>query len=131
MRRQRNSTAVPHPVLQWYHARPLCEVVPTGIMRDFINNSGNYTKAIKGLKTFEGKTPATVRDWHKKLAVVLGVTRLDIVNLIKRQLRPTEETTINSTGILSVLAGFDRANEDLFAILYLLRETSITSRAQA
>ena len=93
-------------------------------MRDFINNSGNYTKAIKGLKTFEGKTPATVRDWHKKLAVVLGVTRLDIVNLIKRQLRPTEETT--STGISPALDGFDRANENLYAILHLLTEKPVS-----
>ena len=107
------STAVSHPVQQWYHARPLCEVLPI-IMGDFTNHGGNLTNAIKGLKTIDGRTPAIFRDWHKKLAVVLGVTRRDIANLIKGLPRPTEETT--GTGISPALAGFDRANEDLYAV---------------
>ena len=93
------------------------------------NNSGNVTDAINALKAFDGRTPATFRDCHTKLAVVRGVTRRDIANLIKGKPRPTEKKA--TTGISPALAGFDRANEDIYVILYLLTETSITSRAQA
>ena len=51
---------------------------------------------------------------------MLSVTRQDVAKLIREQPRPTEETT--STGISPALAGFDRANEDLHAVLYLLTE---------
>ena len=50
---------------------------------------------------------------------MLGVTRRDIASLINEKSRPTEETT--STGISPARAGYNRANEDLYAILYLLR----------
>ena len=93
-------------------------------MGDFTNGSDNFTNAIKGLKTFDGRTPATFRDWHKNLVVVLGVTHRGFVNLIKGQLRPTEETT--STGISPALDGFDRANENLYAILHLLTEKPVS-----
>ena len=76
-------------------------------MEDFISdNSGNLANAIESLKNFDGRKPREFREWHKKLAVVLGVTRRDIARLIKGQTRPTQEP----------------ANEDLYAILYLLTD---------
>ena len=89
-------------------------------MGDFTNDSGNFTSAIKRLKKFDGRTPSDFRDWRKRLAAVLGVTRRDIASLVNGKSRPTEETT--STGISPALAGYNRANEDLYAILYLLTE---------
>ena len=97
-------------------------------------SSNNLTNTIEGLKKFEGRNPTLFRDWHTKLAVVLGVTRRDIASLIKGRTRPTEESP--ATGISPALGGaqqaqdtlqqstasFDRANEDLYAILFLLTE---------
>ena len=51
---------------------------------------------------------------------MLGVTRREIANRTKGKLQPTEETT--STGISPALAGFDRVNENVYAILCLLTE---------
>lgn len=82
-------------------------------MRDPTYISDDFTNDIKGLKAVHDRTPAMLRDWPKPLAVVLGVTRRDIANLIRGQQgqrRQTEETT--STGLSPVVAGFDRANED-------------------
>ena len=54
------SYAVSLLALQWYHTRPLCEVLPI-MMGDFTNDSGNFiTNAIKELNTFDGRTPATL-----------------------------------------------------------------------
>ena len=72
------------------------------IIGDFTNDSGNFTSDIKGLKKFDGRTPSDFRDWHKRLAVVLGVTRRGIASLIKEKARPTEESF--SAGISHTLA---------------------------
>ena len=58
-------------------------------MEESANNSGNLTNAIKGLKKFDGRTPSAFRDWHKRMAAVLGVTRRDIASLINGKSRPT------------------------------------------
>ena len=89
-------------------------------MRDFTNDSGNFTSSIKGLMKLDGRALSDFRDWYKRLAVVLGVTRRDITSLIKGNSRSTEETTI--TVISPALAGYNRANEHLYAILFLLTE---------
>ena len=50
-------------------------------MEDSINsnsNSNSLTNAIRGLRKFDGRNPSHSRDWHKKFAVVFGVTRRDI-----------------------------------------------------
>ena len=85
-----------------------------------MNVSGNFTSAIKRLKKFDGPTPSDFRDWRKRLVAMLGVTRHDIASLINGKSRPTENTT--SAGISPALAGYNRTNEDLCAILYLLTE---------
>ena len=51
---------------------------------------------------------------------MLGVTRRDIASLINGKSRPKEETT--SAGISPALAGYNRANEIFYAIIYLLTE---------
>lgn len=103
-------------------------------MEDSANNSGNLTNAIEGLRIFDGRKPGEFREWHKRMAVVLGVTCRDIASLIKGKPRPSKETS--DTGISPTPAGatgdqasldeafadYDRANEDLYAILYLLTE---------
>ena len=99
------------------------------MMGGFTNDSGNFTSAIKGLRKFDERTPRDFGDWHKRLAVVLGVTRRDIASLINGKPRPTEKTT--NTGISPAFrTGCKRANEDS-AIMCLLTEPSFASRAQA
>ena len=101
-------------------------------MADVTNNSGNLTIAINGLNRFDGRNPGEFRDWHKTLAVVLGVPRRFIAPLTKGQTGPTEETS--GRGISPALVGahevqaaldkaiaeYDRTIEDLYVILYLL-----------
>ena len=85
--------------------------------------SGNLANAIKGLTIFDGLKPSEFRDWHKKLAVILGVTRRDIARMVKGQTRPTQEPALSGEARAAsdkAIAEFDRANEDLYAILYLL-----------
>ena len=97
-------------------------------MEDSINsNSNSLTNAIRGLRKFDGRDPSHFRDWHKKFAVVLGVTRRDIASLINGRIRPSNTA---STGIPLTLpdtleqdtASFDRANKDLHALRFLLKE---------
>ena len=49
----------------------------------------------------------------KKFCVVIGVTRRDILPLLKGEEKPTDSAKI---------AYYNRANEDLYAMLYLLVE---------
>ena len=68
---------------------------------------------IRGLKKFDGSNPADAKAWMKKFCVVIGVTRRDILPLLKGEEKPTNSTKI---------ADYNRANKDLYAMLYLLVE---------
>lgn len=95
-------TALSHTVRQWYHTSPRFEVLPL-ILGDFANDSGNLTNAIERLQTFDGKTPSEFRDWHKQLSVVLSVTRQDIAQVIRGQVRPIEKITSTGIPLLSLV----------------------------
>lgn len=79
------------------------------------DNSTSLANTIRGLKKFNGRNPAEFKGWMKKLCVVLGVTRRDILPLLKGDERPSGANTTANTK-------YARANEDLYAILYLLVE---------
>ena len=88
------------------------------------NTSTSFVNAIKGLRTFDRRSLADFRDWSKRLADVIGVSRRDIANLIKGGSRQNEPTA--STGSPSELAqeiaAFERPNQDMYDILGLLTE---------
>ena len=89
------------------------------------NNSGNLANATLGLKKFDGRKPSEFHDWHKKLAVILGVTRCDIASLIKEQARPSQEPALSGEARAAsdkAIAEFDRDNKDLYAIHYLFTD---------
>ena len=88
------------------------------------NSSTSLANAIKGLRTFDERSPADSRDWYKRLAVVIGIPRRDIANLIKGHPRPTEATagTGSSPALAQEVAAYERANQDLYAMLFLLTE---------
>ena len=88
------------------------------------SSSTSFANVIKGLRTFDGRSPADFRDWCKRLAVVIGVSRRDIANLIKEHPRPTEATAgMGSTPALAQeIAAYERANQDLYAMLFLFTE---------
>ena len=78
-------------------------------------NSTNLANVIRGLKTFDGTDPAEFKTWMKKLCVVLGVTRRDILPLLKNERKPDPSDT-------DAFETYTRSNEDLYAILFLLVE---------
>ena len=89
------------------------------------NSSTSFANAIKGLRTFDGRSPADFRDWHRKrLAIVIVASRRDIANLIKGHPRPVETTagTGSSPALAQEIAAYERANQNLYAILFLLTE---------
>ena len=77
------------------------------------SEGANLANTIRGLKKFDGRNPAEFKTWMKKLCVVISVTRRDILPLLKETVRPTHTSNI---------AEYNRANENLFAMLFLLVE---------
>ena len=62
---------------------------------------------------FDGRNPAESKTWMKKLCVVISVTRRYILPLLKETARPIYTSNI---------AEYNRANENLYAMLFLLVE---------
>ena len=85
----------------------------TGFANNVKDNSTNFASTIRGLKKFDGRNPAELKGWMKKLCVVLGAQRKDIFPLLKGDPRPSGPDSMVNTK-------YTRANEDLYAILYLL-----------
>ena len=77
------------------------------------SEGANLANTIRGLKKFDGRNPAKFKTWMKKLCVVISVTRRDILPILKETARPTHTSNI---------AEYNRANEDLYAMLFLLVE---------
>ncbi|CAB1101833.1 unnamed protein product [Ectocarpus sp. CCAP 1310/34] len=77
------------------------------------DNTPNLAKTVRGLKRHDGRNPAEFEGWMKRRCVVLGVTRRDVLPLLKGRSRPAEtnEDYVHC-----------KSNEDLFPILYLLVE---------
>ena len=87
------------------------------------DNSVNLVTVIKGLKKFDGRDPAGFKTWMKKFCVVVGATRKDIIPLLKKQRKPDPADT-------SAFETYTRANEDLYAILFLLIELPAAMNVQ-
>ena len=79
------------------------------------DSSTNLGNVIRWLKKFDGKDPTEFKNWMKKLCVVLGVTRRDILPLLKNERKPDPSDT-------EACEAYTRSNEDLYAILFLLVE---------
>ena len=77
------------------------------------SEGANLVNTIRGLKKFDGRNPAEFKTWMKKLGVIISVTRRGILPLLKEAARPTHTSNI---------AEYNRANEDLYAMLFLLVE---------
>ena len=86
------------------------------------NSSTSFANDIERLRTFDGRSPADFRDRCKRLAVVIGVrSRRDSANLSKGHPRPTKATTGmgSSPALAQEMAVYERANQDLHAMLFL------------
>ena len=77
------------------------------------SEGANLANTVRGLKKFDGRNPAEFKTWMKKLCVVISVSRRDILPLLKETARPTHTSNISE---------YNRANEDLYAMLFLLAE---------
>ena len=82
-------------------------------MTDTDDTGTNVANTIRGLKKFDGSNPADFKARMKKLCLVIGVTRRDILPLLKGEEKPIDTAKI---------ADYNRANGDLYAMLYLLVE---------
>ena len=82
-------------------------------MTDKGNTGTNLANIICGLKKFDGSNLADFMAWKNQFCVFIGVTRRDILPLLKGEEKPTDTAKI---------ADYNRANEDLHAMLYLLVE---------
>ena len=82
-------------------------------MTDTGDNGTNLANTIRGLKAFDGSNLADFKAWMKKFCVVIGITRRDILPLLKGEEKLTDTASI---------ADYNRANEALYAMLYLLVE---------
>ena len=82
------------------------------------NSSTSLAQAIKGLRTFDERSAAVFRDWYKRLAVVIVVSRRDIANLMKGHPRPNEATagTGSPPALAQEIAVYERANQNLYAM---------------
>ena len=85
------------------------------------SEGANLANTIWGLKKFDGRNPSEFKTWMKELCVVISVTRKDILPLLKGTARPTHTSNI---------AEYNRANEDLYAMLFLLVELPASLRVQ-
>ena len=82
-------------------------------MTDTGDTGTNLANTVRGLKKFDASNPADFKAWMKKVRVVIGVNRRDILPVLKGQEKPTDTAKITD---------YNRANEDLYAMLYLLVE---------
>ena len=82
-------------------------------MTDTGDTRTNLANTIRGLKKFDGSNPADFKAWMKKFCVVIGVTRRDILPLLKGEGKPTDTAKI---------ADYNMADEYIYAMLYFLVE---------
>lgn len=76
-------------------------------------NSTNMANVIRGLMPFDGRDPAELKAWMKKICVFLGVIRRDILPQLKNERKPDPSDTVASES-------YTRSNEDLHAIPFPL-----------
>ena len=90
---------------------------------------------MRGKKSYTGERPEDFADWDKKTGFILSMQRPDIFAAMEGQARPTEEQTektalLLTPGLLYAPGGtllqrqsaYDRGNENLYAILYLVTD---------
>ena len=82
-------------------------------MTDTGDTGTNLANTIRGLRKFDGSNSADFQAWMKKFCVVIGITCRNILPLLKGEEKSTDTAKI---------ADYNRANEDINAILHLLVE---------
>ena len=101
------------------------------------NTNSNRMNAVRGITSYAGEKPEDFADWHRKAGFIISMQRPDIFAVMEGQSRPTEEADqaedtapLLTPGLLYTAGGtllqrqaeFDRANQDLYAILYLVTD---------
>ena len=82
-------------------------------MIDTGDTGTNLANTIRKLKKFNGSNPADFKARMKKFCVVIGITRRDILPLLNGGEKSTDTAKI---------VDYNRANEDIYVMLYLLVE---------
>ena len=95
----------------------------------------NLINAVRGIESYTGERPEDCADLHRKTSFILSMQRPDIFAVMEGQARLTEEqdeeaVPLLTPGLLYAPGGtllqhqsaYDRANQDLYAILYLMTD---------
>ena len=95
----------------------------------------NLINAMRGIESYTGERPEDCADLHRKTSFILSMQRPDIFAVMEGQARLTEEqdeeaVPLLTPGLLYAPGGtllqhqsaYDRANQDLYAILYLMTD---------
>ena len=95
----------------------------------------NLINAVRGIESYTGERPEDCADLHRKTSFILSMQRPDIFAVMEGQARLTEEqdeeaVPLLTPGLLYAPGGtllqrqsaYDRGNENLYAILYLVTD---------
>ena len=101
------------------------------------STSSNVINVVRSTKSYTGEKLEDFGDWHRKAGFILSMQHPDIFAVMEGQARPTEETDqveetapLQTPGVLYAPGGtllqrqaaYDRANQDMYAILYLVMD---------
>ena len=96
------------------------------------NNDGGleweHLQVIKGLIKFSGTDPLLFEELVHKNILIISLTRPEILELTKRQTRPTTGSTTEGAGgtVAQTQVVYDKANQDLYAILSMVTEAPVS-----
>ena len=106
-------------------------------MGDF-NATGSLPSALRGMKSFSCTNPDQFDDWYQKACSTLSIVRPDVFHILEGQARPSITIMRSAASSQESLElrqfAYDRANQYVFAILYLIAEEPaallVTKRAE-
>lgn len=86
----------------------------------------SLSSALRGTTLFSGPNPDQCDYWYRKTCFTLSIARPDIYRKLKGQARLSTTTTgaraSSQKSLEQRQAPYDRANQDQFAILYVITE---------
>ena len=93
------------------------------------NGGGSFVRIMKNLiLKFSGKIPAGCMDWRHKTCLIPSIYRKYLVGIMKENRRQegginlTDESTTATHTLEQAQSTYDKASQDLYAILHLLTQ---------
>lgn len=89
-------------------------------IQDDSSTNNNIIATTRGMKTFKGNDPSAFQHWLQKISLILSFQRPDIFDIMEGKERPVVHG--DRTEDVTDQTAFDKANQDLYAILFLVTE---------